>query len=367
MKLEKRRRFIINFLYFGILIGLTFCIAKYAMPVISPFLAALFLAYVLRKPIRFLAPRLHLSKKLAAALVVLVFYSTIGVLLALLGVKIFTAIKDMFVGLPAVYTAYIEPFLLQLSDRVETLFFALDPELLATLKTLLQNLATSIGDVLSSLSGYAMSVFSGMASSLPGGFVRLVMTIIATFFIAIDYDAITVYLVRHLREKPREVFFSIKNYVSGTLLRYLGSYACIMLITFLELSLGLTILRVDNAFVIALGIAVFDILPVLGTGGIMIPWGLIKLLQGDVSLALGIGVVYGIVTIIRNIIEPKIVGSQIGLHPVVTLMSMFVGVQIFGAIGLFGLPIGLSILKQMADDGTIGLFQTRHEQKEEEA
>ena len=93
----------------------------------------------------------------------------------------------------------------------------------------------------------------------------------------------------------------------------------------------------------------------------MIPWGLIKLLQGDFSLALGIGIVYAVVTIVRNIIEPKIVGSQIGLHPVVTLMSMFVGVQIFGAAGLFGLPIGLSIFKQMIDDGTIQLFHPQSE------
>ena len=361
MKLEKRRKFIIDFLYFAIVIGVGFCILKYAMPIVAPFLTALFLAYVLRKPIRFLARKLHLPRKLTAALVVLLFYCTIGVLIALVGVKLFAAVKDMFTGLPVVYKDYIEPFLLDLANHIERLFFALDAEVIATIESLLQNFAQSMGDLISGLSVHVISGLSGMASSLPGFFVKMVLTIIATFFIAIDYDHIVYYLMKYLGEKPKSVFISVKNYISGTLLRYLGSYACIMLLTFVELSVGLLILRVDNALLIALGIAIFDILPVLGTGGIMIPWGLIKLLQGDFSLALGIGIVYAVVTIVRNIIEPKIVGSQIGLHPVVTLMSMFVGVQIFGAAGLFGLPIGLSIFKQMIDDGTIQLFHPQSE------
>ena len=91
-----------------------------------------------------------------------------------------------------------------------------------------------------------------------------------------------------------------------------------MSITFVELVIGLTLIGVDNALIIAFVIAVFDILPVLGTGGIMIPWTVITALQGNYPLALGLLLVYLVVTGVRNIIEPKIVGSQIGLHPVIT-------------------------------------------------
>ena len=119
----------------------------------------------------------------------------------------------------------------------------------------------------------------------------------------------------------------------------MGNSALIMSITFVELSVGLTLIGVNRAILVALLIAIFDILPVLGTGGIMIPWVILSALGGDLPHAFALLVLYVIITVIRNIIEPRIVGAQIGLHPVLTLMSMFVGNHLFGIVGLFGLPI----------------------------
>ena len=129
-----------------------------------------------------------------------------------------------------------------------------------------------------------------------------------------------------------------------------------MCITFVELSIGLSIIGIERAMLVALLIAIFDILPVLGTGGIMIPWVILSALGGDLPQALALLVLYVIITVIRNIIEPRIVGAQIGLHPVLTLMSMFVGNHLFGIVGLFGLPILLSLLRYLNDNGTISLF-----------
>ena len=145
--------------------------------------------------------------------------------------------------------------------------------------------------------------------------------------------------------------------MGGTLLKCLASYALILCITFAELSIGLSVLRVPNAVLIALCIAVFDILPVLGTGGIMIPWGIICLILGKWVLGFGLLVLYVIITVVRNIIEPKIVGYQVGLHPVVTLLCMLTGLQFFGLLGLFGFPITLSLLKNLNDRGLIHIFK----------
>lgn len=95
----------------------------------------------------------------------------------------------------------------------------------------------------------------------------------------------------------------------------------------------------------------------LGTGGIIIPWAVISLIQGNIFLGCGLLILYIAITIIRNIVEPKIVGSQLGLHPVVTLASMFVGLQVFGGLGLFGMPITLSLLKHLNDNGTIHILR----------
>ncbi len=97
----------------------------------------------------------------------------------------------------------------------------------------------------------------------------------------------------------------------------------------------------------------------------MIPWTVITALMGSHGLALGLLVVYLVITVVRNIIEPKIVGSQIGLHPVVTLVSMFVGAQLLGVLGLFGFPIGLSLLRYLNETGSIRLFKTAGEESQQ--
>ena len=159
-----------------------------------------------------------------------------------------------------------------------------------------------------------------------------------------------------LQGSTRNLVLQVKAYVVGTLFVCIRSYALIMSITFVELSVGLTLIGVNRAILVALLIAIFDILPVLGTGGIMIPWVILSALGGDLPHAFALLVLYVIITVIRNIIEPRIVGAQIGLHPVLTLMSMFVGNHLFGIVGLFGLPILLSLLRYLNDNGTISLF-----------
>ena len=91
-------------------------------------------------------------------------------------------------------------------------------------------------------------------------------------------------------------------------------------------------------------IAALDILPILGTGGIMIPWAVVSFILGYTSLGIELLVTYFIVTVVRNYVEPRIVGAQLGLHPIITLISMFIGLRLFGFLGLFGLPVGISFL-----------------------
>lgn len=356
-QIEKRRQFIINFLYFTIVLGVSFLLIKFGLPMIMPFAIAFVIAYILRTPIRFLKNKLRLNHKLSAILVILLFYSTIGVLISLFMIKTFSMAEEIFKSLPEIYKYHIEPILLGITKNMETSSLALDSELVAAIEEMLQNFVKSLGEIISGFSMDVIGVISNMASSLPGLFIQLILTIIGTFFIAIDYDKLTGFLLKQLNFEKRKVVIQIKEYISETLLVCIRSYALIMSITFVELSIGLTIIGVKNAMLIAFAIAIFDILPVLGTGGIMIPWTVFTAVQGDYPLALGLLIVYIVITIIRNIIEPKIVGSQIGLHPVVTLISMFVGVQLLGGIGLFGFPIGLSLLKHLNDNGTIKLFR----------
>ncbi|MEI3147502.1 MAG: AI-2E family transporter [Merdibacter sp.] len=134
-----------------------------------------------------------------------------------------------------------------------------------------------------------------------------------------------------------------------------------MCITFVELCIGLSVLGVDNSITISFLIALFDVLPVFGTGGIMIPWIIISLLMQDIKLAVGLTIVYLIITLIRNIIEPRIVGEQIGLRPLLMLLSMYLGIRFFGFLGLFLLPATLLQIKELNEKGILHIYKTEKE------
>ena len=356
---EKKKKFIVDVAYLALVLALGYLALKYALPLLMPFVLAFLIAYVLRRPIRFLSRALHVPKGLVAVLLVVLTYGLIGLLLALAGIRLTATITSLVQQIPSLYSRYILPDLTELFTWLEELLSRLDPSLMSTLQELQSQLLNMLGQLVSGLSGLLLggvSLATSLATSLPGFLIRVLLMVISTFFIAIDYEKIVRFCLGCLHGNTRKVVLQIKAYVVGTLFVCIRSYALIMSITFVELSIGLSIIRVERAMLVALLIAIFDILPVLGTGGIMIPWAILTALGGDVPRAMALLAVYVIITVIRNIIEPRIVGAQIGLHPVLTLLSMFVGNHLFGIVGLFGLPILLSLLRYLNDTGTISLF-----------
>ncbi|XBX08559.1 AI-2E family transporter [Enterocloster clostridioformis] len=278
MKTEARKIFIINCMYFTILLLAAFVLLKYGLPMVAPFVTAFVIAYLLRRPICFASGRLRMNRRVMAILMVLLFYSV--------------------AGLPSVYANYVEPVFTGIFSGIEQSLLRMDPSLLGTLEELEGHFVQSAGQMVSGISMEVMGWLSGFASSLPGMFINLLLMVITTFFIEADYELLTGFCLRQLGERPKEVFMEIQSYVAGTLFVCIRSYALIMTITFVELSIGLTLIGV------------------------------------------------------------KIVGSQIVLHPVVTLVSMFVGAQLLGVLGLFGFPIGLSLLRYLNETGAIRLFKT---------
>lgn len=357
MRTEKRKNFLINVSYFGIIAVALFVLLRYVLPLVTPFAVAFVIAYLLKKPIAYLKGTLHLPNKLAAILVVVLFYGAAGGILTFLSIRAVAGLLDVIGDLPLMYETHALPFFLDVLQNVESILMGMDPALALALEEVGLEMIKSVGQLVSGVSVRLMSVATGVAAAVPGLFIKFVLMIISTFFLAIDYERLTGFCLKQLSDEAKALFFQIKEYVGGTLWVCIRSYALIMSITFVELSIGLSIIGIEHAILVAFCIALFDILPVLGTGGIMIPWTILTAIQGNYSLALSLLIIYAVITIIRNIIEPKIVGGQLGLHPVVTLCSMFLGAQLLGGIGLFGFPIALSLLRYLNDHGVIKLFK----------
>ena len=181
------------------------------------------------------------------------------------------------------------------------------------------------------------------------------------YFFALDYDnirrAITARMAEQQYQKASAAFHSLRT----TIGQYLRAYSLIFLITFAELTVGLLCAGVKNFALIALGIAVFDILPILGSSMIMLPWSIITLLRGNYQQGIILFIVYLVVVIVRQFIEPKIVGERVGLHPLVTLIAMYVGLKLFGGAAMLLLPITCAVLQQLELAGVTHLFPVRRE------
>ena len=353
----KKKNFIVSTIYIFLLAFIAYIIFKYAINLISLFIFAFLIAFLLKKPAKSISLAMKVPRKLVSFVLVLTFYSTVGVLVTLVGVKLISMASSVIIALPMIYENQFEPFLIVSFDAIEKAVARLDPALVMALNKGSDQFVNSLGNNITNMSLSLVGSISNIASSLPALFIKILLMVISTFFIAMDFDFLSGFIFRQFSKKGNEVIQRIKQYMVNTLFVVIRSYIVIMSITFVELSIGLSIIGIPNAILVAFVIAMFDILPVLGTGGIMVPWAMITLIQGNYQTAIGLFAIYIFITIIRNIIEPKIVGSQLGLHPVVTLMSMYIGANIIGVLGLFGFPITLSLLKHLNDTGTIKIFK----------
>jgi sporulation integral membrane protein YtvI len=357
MTIETKKNFIINFIYFLLILAIVYIGVKYALGLIAPFLIGFFVAFLLEGIINFISGKLRVSRKVVAVFFVLLFYTVAGLLFSYLGVRVFTELKDMVVKLPQMYSTDIEPIIIRLFDDTQEIIAGFDPLLVESLENMAVSLTQSMNSAISGVSSTVIGAITSAVSFVPGLILSIIITIISSVFIAVDYNKITSAVVCLFPPKVRNLLIEIKGFSVGVGFKYIKAYATLMLITFIELVIGLSILRVDGALSVAVLIAFIDILPVFGTGTIVIPWSIIELVKGNTLFAIGLALLYVIITVVRNVLEPKLLGKQIGLHPLVMLICMYVGVKVFGFIGLFILPVIASIIKYLYDNDKIHFFR----------
>lgn len=353
MNLEKQKAFLIRFLFFTVILGLSFIILKYLLPLLMPFVIGLIVAAVLRPLIDLLTKKLHLRRTFVSIFILLIFYSFIAFLAMLLSTRVFLFLQNLFYQLPKLYKDSIEPALTSTSDELLQRF----PDIEYYLEDILNSISDSIFSFLSKASSTVVGTITGFAGQVPSILIRFIFTIVSSFFFTIDYHRITEFVLRQFSVEKRNMIIKVKDNVIGTLGKFIKAYTTLIIITFLELSLGFIILKVPNPFLVAAIVAFVDILPILGTGAVLLPWAIISFIFGNNAMGIGILILYVIITAVRQTLEPKIVGQQIGLHPVVTLICIFVGAQLLGVVGIFLLPVTATIIKKLNDEGTIHFFR----------
>lgn len=367
MTTERKRDFLIKTAYAAVIILLIYFFFKYAINWIMPFVIAFIFAALLYPLIKLLSEKLRLKKHVrpVAAVITTLFFCTVGVLTWFIISRIVVAVSGFITSLPEYFTTTIKPSLEVAYEKLRGFLSNLNIEINTGSKTFFDSLYSGI-------TGFVSKAVPSLSfiTSIPGMIVSVIIMIISTFFISMDFDKITGFCLAQLPKKTADFVRELKDYTVKILFKYVRSYALILGITFAELLLGFFIMHFitgqQNVFLLALLIALLDILPIVGTGTVLLPWALISFITGDIASGICLLVIYAVITVIRQFIEPKIVGDQVGLHPVATLIAMIVGTRLFGAIGLFGLPISLAIIKDLNDHGKIHVFKPYKPEPEEE-
>lgn len=350
---EQRRKVIINTV-FTLLVGAgIYVTVKYLIPLFSPFILAFLFATLIHGAVKGMKLKSEGGKKWIALVMTGLFFLLIVVGIGLLGNRLMHLVERAVLTLPEIYEEKLVPWIYSIGDKLEERYADNNPAVFHDIGNRIMSLVREIGESLSEISVERMENVSGYAKKLPPFFIKIVMMVVSTFFLAMDYEKIAASLYRLLPKRGQEMAAVIKKYAYEVFGAYLKSYSTLMLLTFTELCIGLAILRIPYFVPISFGIALFDILPVLGTGGILIPWAAAAVIIGDYRLAAGLVVLDFVITVLRNILEPKIVGKQIGLHPLATLIALFIGLKVGGIVCMIGFPVCLSILVQLGKEGML--------------
>ena len=338
MNLEQKKNFLINFAFWALIGAIGLLVIRFVLPISLPFLFGFLFAYLIVA----LCQKIRCNNRWLRLLLAILLYGVIGFSLGLLTERLISAITELATQLPPFYEEHIRPAVNELTAWAQAAFQGLDPEILSVFRNMSKNIMEALSKLLSVLSKGLVSLVSGAASGVPATVLSIIMMIFSTFFVVVDAERIQEFSKKNMPPRLKAAALKMKEYLTGTLLVVLKSYLLIMLITFIELTLLFWIFGISKPAVKASLIAVLDILPLLGAGSILIPWAVISMIAGSVGKGIKLLIIYGIITLVRQYLEPKIVGTQLGLHPVITLISMFLGLRLFGFLGMFGMPLAVS-------------------------
>ncbi len=362
--IQKRKAFIINFVYYIIFIGLYYFTIKYAFGYLFPFFFATALAVFLQRPIKAITKKLHIKAHSAVSIILVLLIVTliVGTVVGLL-FAIGSELKDFFTYLFSQFTSVAD-----LVQTAEEFVMGLVVKLPGGVNDTVGGYVTDFFDKIGSQSsGIDLSVLSAPISGawhvvkgIPSLFLTLLVTIISCVFMTADYEVIKKMLLEMCSKNNQEKLINAKRTTTKGVAKLFKAYATLMLITFLEMFIGLSFMKLIGVYnggyvaIIAFVTCIVDIIPVLGTGTIIIPWAVYSFITGNIGLGIALVILYAVITVLRQIIEPKLVANEVGLPAIVTIAAMFIGARIFGAFGIIILPLTVIVLKLMYDEGVIG-------------
>lgn len=330
-------------------------ILNFAIPLIYPFIIGLIIAILINRPVNALERRTRLPRWAAVAIVlsllIVIVIGSFTLFITQLVIEITHLIALMPVYIQEA-TDYINKFITQeiitnFYDNLQFYYSSLDESYKAKIG---ENIGLGLTKIAGAGTYLVNSLLNGLQNfltSLPNAATVLVISLLAAFFISKDFycfkERISAWLPQLFKARLAIVFSDLKKALFG----FIKAQVTLVSITGFIVVIGLIILRVEYAFTIGIITGILDLLPLLGTGFVFVPWIVYLFIKGNFSLVIGLSILYGVVIIQRQIMEPKIVAENIGLDPLITLISLFVGLKLLGVAGLILGPVTVVILNAL--------------------
>ena len=319
---------------------------RYLLAALIPFIVAAIIASLARLPAKKISERTRMSPRVVSAILVFLILAVFTLVCSFAVRRLISELGSLASGINEDGNALREMIskIVNLTDGIgiriaEFLHTGKAEEVSALGDRIDEWLSDLFSGALSSVSSRIPGLISSIVGALPGLLLGLTVTVISAFYFALDRDKITAAITSLLPPGTRKLMPHIKREAAYTAASYLKAYSLIFLMTFAEIFFGLTVIGVEYSFIIALITAVVDILPVLGVGTVLIPWSIVCLATGDVKRCIGLIILYIVTVMIRQFTEPRILGGNLGIHPLLTLFSMFIGFKLFGILGMIGGPL----------------------------
>lgn len=352
MKQTARRyaKIIINLCVAVLGLLLTFLIIPKVLVFFMPFVIGWIIAWIAGPLVKFLEEKLKIKRKAITALVIVCVIA----LVILAGYGVIAVLSKQIIGfiqsVPQLWKSF-ESDLNDIARNLEALFSRLPEDVNIDWDSIGKGLDGYLSGFVTKIGTPTMEAVSNFAKNIPSLVISIIMCALSAYFFIAEKDYVSNFFRKHtpisIQKRWDMVFGSLKKAVGG----YFKAQFKIELWMYLLLLIGLAVLGIDYAVLIALGMALLDILPFFGTGIVLIPWAIVKFLSADYKMFIGLLIIWGVGQLVRQIIQPKIVGDSIGVPPIPTLFFLFIGYKLAGMAGMIiAVPLGI-IFIQLNEEG----------------
>ncbi len=322
----------------------------YGLPVVLPFVLAWLIAELMDPPVTWLVRRARMPRALAVAIVLLIVVGVMGALFTVGIAYLVGEIRSLIGNLPYLYAAGLDlssQLLVYLEEAVGNL-----PESIQV------QISENLSKLQSNLGGYleALARRLGFVTSVPGFLINVIITFVATFFMARDRREIGLFLLSLFPAKWRDQLRQVKMEVWNNAIGWAKAQAMLITMTAVVSTIGFAIIGANYVVLAGLAIGLLDVLPIVGPGALYVPWILYSAFTGSWGFAVKLLIVYASVSALRQMLESKVVGDQVGLHPLAVLLAIYLGIKFFGALGVLFGPLITILLKAMITSGLLPIF-----------